>query len=89
MKMKKIQKYEYKCEAIALNMKKMGRVLLGMIDTVCENVARERQLYRVDFELFCLSCEPIDRMEEKPMGIRGNAGASPHQTMHWKGIALG
>ena len=23
---KKIQKYEYKCEAIALNMKKMGRV---------------------------------------------------------------
>ena len=22
------------------------------------------------------------------MGIRGNAGASPHQTMHWKGIAL-
>ena len=31
----------------------------------------------------------IDRMEEKPMGIRGNAGASPHQTMHWKGIALG
>ena len=42
-------------------------------------VARERQLYRVDFELFCLSCEPIDRMEEKPMGIRGNAGASPHQ----------
>jgi len=52
-------------------------------------VARERQLYRVDFELFCLSCEPIDRMEEKPMGIRGNAGASPHQTMHWKGIALG
>ena len=20
------------------------------------------------------------------MGIRGNAGASPHQTMHWKGI---
>ena len=41
-------------------------------------VARERQLYRVDFELFCLSCEPIDRMEEKPMGIRGNAGASPH-----------
>ena len=38
MKMKKIQKYEYKCEAIALNMKKMGRVLLGMIDTVCENV---------------------------------------------------
>ena len=37
-KMKKIQKYEYKCEAIALNMKKMGRVLLGMIDTVCENV---------------------------------------------------
>ena len=52
-------------------------------------VARERQLYRVDFELFCLSCEPIDRMEEKPMGIRGNAGASPHQAMHWKGIALG
>ena len=38
VKMKKIQKYEYKCEAIALNMKKMGRVLLGMIDTVCENV---------------------------------------------------
>ena len=31
----------------------------------------------------------IDRMEEKPMGIRGNAGASPHQAMHWKGIALG
>ena len=27
-----------KCETIALNMKKMGRVLLGMIDTVCENV---------------------------------------------------
>ena len=52
-------------------------------------VARERQLYRVDFELLCLSCEPIDRMEEKPMGIRGNAGASPHQAMHWKGIALG
>lgn len=38
MKMKKIQKYEYKSEMIALNMKKMGRVLLGMIDTVCENV---------------------------------------------------
>lgn len=38
MKMKKIQKYEYKCKAIALNMKKMERVLLGMIDTVCENV---------------------------------------------------
>ena len=32
------ENYEYKCEAIALNMKKMGRVLLGMIDTVCENV---------------------------------------------------
>lgn len=38
MKMKKIQKYEYKNEMIALNMKKVGRVLLGMIDTVCENV---------------------------------------------------
>ena len=38
VKMKKIQNYEYKCEAIALNMKKKGRVLLGMIDTVCENV---------------------------------------------------
>ena len=38
MKMKKIQKYEYKCETIALDVKKMERVLLGMIDTVCENV---------------------------------------------------
>lgn len=38
VKMKKIQKYEYKSEMIALNMKKVGRVLLGMIDTVCENV---------------------------------------------------
>ena len=27
-----------KCEMIALDVKKMERVLLGMIDTVCENV---------------------------------------------------